>query len=384
MPGDNLAQLLAREWCGFALGFLLDFFPVRFHTPNYMSSEDIVHLVEADEASAGERLDVLLSRSLAEMGLSRSRIQALIKSGAVCIADDGTVLTNASMKVKPGVRVVVRVPPSAPSRIAAAHIPLDILHEDEDLLVLNKPAGRVIHPAPGHFDDTIVNALLAHCGSTLSGVGGVARPGIVHRLDKDTSGLVVVAKNDFAHQHLAAQFAAHGRDGALEREYIAFIWGLPIPSAGRIDVPIARTNAQGGKGSSRTRLRMRAGNQQKGKQAITHYRVTREYGNGTQEGTIVSRLVCRLETGRTHQIRVHLSHLGHPLLGDQLYGAGFKTRAQRLPLQAHEIAGALQRQALHAWKLGFRHPRDEQHLCFESSLPDDLAQLETVLGVVAS
>ncbi|MCY4031969.1 MAG: RluA family pseudouridine synthase [Hyphomicrobiales bacterium] len=349
-----------------------------------MPSKEIVHTVEAGETDANERLDVLLSRSLAEEGLSRNRIQALIKAGAVCDTDAGTVLMDANIKIKPGVRIVVRVPPSAPSDIAAAHIPLDILHEDDDLLVLNKPAGRVIHPAPGHRDDTIVNALLAHCGSTLSGVGGVARPGIVHRLDKDTSGLIVVAKNDFAHRHLAAQFAAHGRDGALEREYIAFIWGLPIPNAGRIDAPIARANARGGKSSPRARLRMRAGRGQNGKQAVTHYQVTQGYGDGTQDGTLVSRLLCRLETGRTHQIRAHLSHFGHPLLGDHLYGAGFKTRAQRLPPQAREIAAALQRQALHAWKLGFLHPKTDEHIRFEAPLPDDLARLEAALGAIAS
>ena len=349
-----------------------------------MSSEETVHTIEVGEAHAGDRLDVLLSRSLAEAGLSRNRIQALIKAEAVCNTDTGAVLTDASIKIKPGVRIVVRVPPSAPSDIAAAHISLDILHEDDDLLVLNKPAGRVIHPAPGHRDDTIVNALLAHCGSTLSGVGGVARPGIVHRLDKDTSGLIVVAKNDSAHQHLAAQFAAHGRDGALEREYIAFIWGLPIPNAGRIDVPIARANARGGKSSPRARLRMRAGGRQNGKRAVTHYQVTQGYGDGTQDGTLVSRLLCRLETGRTHQIRAHLSHFGHPLLGDCLYGAGFKTRAQRLPPQAREITIALQRQALHAWKLGFLHPKNDKHLRFEVPLPDDLARLEDALGAIAS
>ena len=349
-----------------------------------MPSKEIVHTVEASETHANERLDVLLSRSLAEEGLSRNRIQALIRAGAVCDTGAGAILTDANTKIKPGVRIAVRVPPSAPSDIAVAHIPLDILHEDEDLLVLNKPAGRVIHPAPGHRDDTIVNALLAHCGSTLSGVGGVARPGIVHRLDKDTSGLIVVAKNDFTHRHLADQFAAHGRDGALEREYIAFIWGLPIPNAGRIDVPIARANARGGRNSPRARLRMRAGEGQNGKQAVTHYQVTRNYGDGTQDGTLVSRLLCRLETGRTHQIRAHLSHFGHPLLGDHLYGAGFKTRAQRLPLRAREITLALQRQALHAWKLGFLHPKNDEHIRFEAPLPDDLARLEAALDAIAS
>lgn len=374
-------QLLARERIG--VGVCLDFFSTGFHTSDYMSSKEIVHNVEASEIHANDRLDILLSRSLAEAGLSRNRIQALIKAGAVFDTDTGAVLTDANIRVKPGVRIVVHVPPSAPSDVSVAHIPLDILHEDEDLLVLNKPAGRVIHPAPGHHDDTIVNALLAHCGSTLSGIGGVARPGIVHRLDKDTSGLIVVAKNDFAHRHLAAQFAAHGRDGALEREYIVFTWGLPIPNAGRIDVPIARANARGGKNSPRARLRMRAGGGQNSKQAVTHYQVTRSYGDGTQKGTLVSRLLCRLETGRTHQIRAHLSHFGHPLLGDHLYGAGFKTRAQRLPPQAREITAALQRQALHAWKLGFLHPKNGEHIRFEVPLPDDLARLEAALDAIA-
>ena len=362
-----------------------------------MSPQDGVHIVAdadsdaadaADAADAsdvntvgGERLDRFLGRKLAAAGLSRTRIQSLIRAGAVSERDSGDIVTDAGRKIKTGTAFRVCVPAPMPSHIAAQEIPLSILHEDESLLVLDKPAGLAVHPAPGQRRDTLVNALLAHCGATLSGIGGVVRPGIVHRLDKDTSGLLVVAKTDGAHQALARQFAAHGRDDALQREYVALVWGRPVPDAGRLDAPIGRA-------SGRARLRMRASPRRGGREAVTRYRITRKYAAGAADGTgddgIVSRLLCRLETGRTHQIRVHLSHIGHPLLGDALYGAGFRSSVLRLPSPVRETVAALQRQALHAWRLGFRHPQSGEPMHFESPLPPDLRRVEAALASLDS
>ena len=329
---------------------------------------------EAADASGGERLDRFLSRNLAAAGLSRNRIQALIRAGAVSERGSGDIVTDVGKKIKADAGFFVRVPPPLPSHLAAQEIPLSILYEDESLLVLDKPAGQAVHPAPGHHRDTLVNALLAHCGETLSGIGGVVRPGIVHRLDKDTSGLLVVAKNDGAHRALARQFAAHGRDGALQREYVALVWGKPVPDAGRLDLPIGRG------GGGRARVRMCASPVRGGKPAVTCYRVACNYALRPGEDAIASRLFCRLETGRTHQIRVHFSHIGHPLLGDPLYGTGFRTRARCLPSPAQETVLALRRQALHAWRLGFRHPENGEVMCFESPVPQDLRRVEAALN----
>jgi 23S rRNA pseudouridine1911/1915/1917 synthase len=227
-----------------------------------------------------------------------------------------------------------------------------------DLIVIDKPAGLVVHPAPGNPDQTLVNALIAHCGASLSGIGGVARPGIVHRLDKDTSGLMIAAKTDLAHQGLAEQFQAHGRDGRLVRAYQAFVWGMPAPAAGRIEAPIGR-NPKNRKAFAVTRS---------GKPAITHYKTLAGLGPA-------SLVECRLETGRTHQIRVHMAHLGHPLLGDPVYG-GRRTGAGAA---ARVLAKSLGRQALHAAELGFIHPRSGKRLLFKSALPKDLALLRRSL-----
>ena len=344
---------------------------------------DSVHIVAADEtgdaaeASAAERLDHLLSRRLAEAGLSRSRIQALIRAGAVSEQASGDIVADPSRKVKPGASFAVRVPAPAPSHLDAQKLPLHILYEDDSLLVLDKPAGQAVHPAPGHRRDTLVNALLAHCGASLSGIGGVARPGIVHRLDKHTSGLLVVAKHDSAHRALAQQFAAHGRDGALQRQYIALVWGRPVPDVGRIDLPIGRGSGRGG---SRARLRMSAAPARGGKPAVTRYQVVQKYAAASAEEPVASRLSCCLETGRTHQIRAHLSHIGHPLLGDPLYGAGFRTRIQRLPEAAAGVVAGLRRQALHACVLGFQHPESGEPLRFQSPLPADLERVAAALA----
>jgi 23S rRNA pseudouridine1911/1915/1917 synthase len=314
----------------------------------------------------GERLDRALARHFGE--LSRARLQALIREGAVRLGD--LPVTDPSLKLRGGETVIVTVPEPLPSTPLPQAIPLAIVHEDKDLIVIDKPAGLVVHPAPGHAEGTLVNALIAHCGESLSGIGGVRRPGIVHRLDKETSGLMVVAKNDKAHRGLAAQFADHGREGALEREYQAFIWGRPRGDSLRVDRPIGR--------DPRHRQRMAALAEGRGKEAVTHLHVEQVYPPGKAE-PLASRVRCRLETGRTHQIRVHLASLGHPLIGDPLYGGGFKTKANKLDAAGREALRTLGRQALHAAILGFSHPVTGEHLRFESDLPPDMGALEHAL-----
>jgi 23S rRNA pseudouridine1911/1915/1917 synthase len=249
-------------------------------------------------------------------------------------------------------------------------IPLFVVHEDADLIVINKPAGLVVHPAAGHATGTLVNALLAHCGDSLSGIGGVRRPGIVHRLDKDTSGLIVAAKNDRTHRALQEQFADHGRSGPLRRMYVAFAWGVPGSPAFSIDAPIDR--------SAVNREKMAVVGKGRGREAITHVALAQAYA-GVDGRPLVARLACRLETGRTHQIRVHLAHHGYPLLGDEVYGAGFRTKAGLLGEPARQALAALGRQALHAAELGFRHPGSGETLLFSSELPHDMAMLQAAL-----
>ncbi len=310
-----------------------------------------------------ERLD----RALAQLwpDLSRSRLQALIREGQVTLED--AAIGDPSAKVVGGQRVAVTVPPPRPAEPEPEARDLAIVYEDDDLIVIDKPAGLVVHPGAGNDSGTLVNALLAHCGASLSGIGGVARPGIVHRLDKDTTGLMVVAKTDLAHQDLSAQFADHGRTGPLERAYLALVWGLPAPATGTIDAALAR--------SERNREKIVVVREGRGRHAITHYRL--EAALGAQEPVGLVR--CRLETGRTHQIRVHLAHRGHPLLGDAVYGAAFRTKANRLGAEARAALDALGRQALHAALLGFRHPRTGESLRFESPPPADMAQLIAAL-----
>ena len=326
------------------------------------------------ELSPGGSADVLtatveqpgrLDRVLAGVfpGHSRARFQKLIAEGAVTV--DGAVISDAALKLRADQVVQVRVPPPVAAEPAAEDIALDVAFEDKHVIVINKPVGLVVHPAPGHDGGTLVNALLAHCGSTLSGIGGVKRPGIVHRLDKDTSGLLVVAKSDAAHHSLSEQFAAHGRDGRLQREYLAFVWGVPERPAGTIVTGIGRhpTNRQKQAVSKRPDAR----------EAITHYEVLERYG------TAASLLRCRLETGRTHQIRVHMAHIGHPLLGDGVYGGSHKTARARLTPAAQEALNALIGQALHAAVLGFEHPVSGKPLRFEAPLPTALSHLQQEL-----
>jgi 23S rRNA pseudouridine1911/1915/1917 synthase len=313
----------------------------------------------ADEAAAGERLDRWLAASL--QAVSRSRVKALVEAGQVRLA--GATITDPSWRVKPGQRFEVTLPEPEAASPEPESVPLAILYEDEDLVVLDKPAGMAVHPAPGSPAGTLVNALIAHCGDSLSGIGGVKRPGIVHRLDKDTTGIMVVAKTDAAHQHLSRQFA----ERAVERAYLALVWGVPNPLQGSIAGAIGR--------DPRDRKRM-AVVEGHGKPAETLYAVRRAYG------LAAALLSCRLKTGRTHQIRVHLASIGHPLVGDATYGRMTQARLDRLPPGAREPVRAFPRQALHAELLGFEHPSTGKPLRFQTPPPPDLAQLLTNLELL--
>jgi 23S rRNA pseudouridine1911/1915/1917 synthase len=313
------------------------------------------------------RLDRLLAQALPE--LSRTRIQALIKAGKVTVG--GLSVRDANIRLASGIEVTLEVPPPVAAEPAGETIPLVVVYEDDELIVIDKPAGLVVHPAAGHSGGTLVNALIAHCGTSLSGIGGVERPGIVHRLDKDTSGLMVAAKTDRAHKGLSDQFADHGRTGPLDRAYIAVVWQASFVTSGTVDAPLDR--------DPRNREKMSVTKPGRGREAITHWRVMERFGPQTKP--IASLVECRLETGRTHQIRVHMAHIGNPLLGDPVYGAGFRSKAVHLPEQAREALTALNRQALHAARLAFEHPVTGETLEFDSAPPEDLAQLIEALRV---
>ncbi|MBL8574830.1 MAG: RluA family pseudouridine synthase [Hyphomicrobiaceae bacterium] len=329
--------------------------------------------VEAEAPS--ERIDAYLARRLAEVqpegtAPSRSQLKRLIETGQVRV--DGAVIDDASRKVGPGRVIEVITPPPVEATPQPEPIPLVVVYEDEHLLVIDKPTGLVVHPGAGNWTGTLVNALLHHCGATLSGIGGVLRPGIVHRLDKDTTGLMVVAKSDRAHRGLSEQFADHGRTGPLERAYQAVVWGMPRQHTGTLESQIGR--------DPRARERQ-AVVKTGGKLAITHYEVLEHFG-GDGDAALASLVACHLETGRTHQIRVHMAAMRHPLLGDADYGAGFNTKipklAARSPAAASALA-ALRRQALHAGLLAFEHPVGKKLMRFESELPADMAALVDAL-----
>lgn len=325
------------------------------------------HALEAADTDAGLRLDRFLANHLS--GLSRARIQTLIRQGNV-EGPEG-VLTDAAMKMTPGRHVRITIPDPEPAGPLPEPLPLSVVYEDKHLIVIDKPAGLVVHPAAGHAQGTLVNALIAHCGDELSGIGGVKRPGIVHRLDKDTSGLLVVAKTDAAHQGLAAQFASHGADGRLVRAYEAFIWGVPSRLIGTIDANLGRSP------TNRTRMSVVRGDH--GRRAVTHFEVAESF-IGPDEKALSSRLRIALETGRTHQIRVHLAHIGHPVMGDPVYGTGFKSSTRRLPENAAKALENLGRQALHAAELGFEHPVTGRPLHFTSPRPPDIQALYDALN----
>jgi 23S rRNA pseudouridine1911/1915/1917 synthase len=318
---------------------------------------------------AGDEGSVRLDRVLAVRSpeLSRSRLKSLILAGRVAIKTrpaGATPVRDPAYHVAAGDTITIDVPPAVAAEPAGEDIALDIVFEDDDIIVIDKPKGLVVHPAAGHETGTLVNALIAHCGSSLSGIGGVRRPGIVHRLDKDTTGLMVVAKNDQAHQSLTAQFADHGRTGAMRRGYLAFAWGVPNRKAGTIDGPIDRHP------HAREKMAVREG----GREAITHWELQETF-NGRDGKPAIALLACQLETGRTHQIRVHLAHIGHPLLGDDVYGPHFKTKANTLAQPAQAALLDLRRQALHAYLLVLEHPRTGAIFEWNSDLPADLTRL---------
>ena len=320
-------------------------------------------VVIADEET-GERLDRVLAARIP--ALSRTRLKALILAGEVAV--DGRTIRDPGQRVNRGDTVTVALPAPEPAGPAGENIPLTVVYEDDELIVIDKPKGLVVHPAAGHWTGTLVNALISHCGASLSGIGGVKRPGIVHRLDKDTTGLMVVAKTDRAHQGLAEQFADHGRLGPLQRGYLALVWGAPDRPKGTVDAPLDR----------HPRARDKRAVRADGRPAVTHWQVLERYP-GRDGKPVASLLACRLDTGRTHQIRVHLAHIGHPLLGDATYGTGFKTKASRLGPPAQEALAALGRQALHAYLLGFKHPTTGETLLFRAEMPNDLALLRQEL-----
>ena len=347
-------------------------------SPSHKAQKSVV--IAAEEA--GGRLDRVLAARIAE--LSRSRLKALIEAGAVVV--DGRTIRDPSHRVNAGAAIVLDEPQPQPAAPQPEAIPLKIVYEDDDIIVIDKPKDLVVHPAAGHWTGTLVNALIAHCGASLSGIGGERRPGIVHRLDKDTTGLMIVAKNDRAHRSLAAQFASHGRDGEpFERGYLAFVWGAPGRPHGTIDRPIDRSPR------ARDQMAVREG----GRDAVTHWQVLERFGgggsrrgggrakssgeSGGQRDAVASLLACRLETGRTHQIRVHLASIGHPLMGDLTYGSGFRTKSALLPPAAQAALRDLGRQALHAYLLAVKHPSSGEILRFRSELPPDLARLHAEL-----
>ena len=311
-----------------------------------------INLEPVLEEESGLRLDLFLSKRCED--LSRSRIQQLLKEGHV-IKENSDLKLTAKTAVKSGDQFSIHVPEAEDLDIIAEDIPLEILYEDNDLIVINKPAGMVVHPAPGHSKGTLVNALLSHCAESLSGIGGIKRPGIVHRLDKDTSGLIVIAKNDDAHHKLSAQFSK--RD--LSRVYYALVWGVPSPQIGQIETQMGRHKTD--------RMRM-AVLKSGGKEAITDYEVVKNFKNQA------SLIECHLQTGRTHQIRVHMSHIGTPLVGDPTYNAN--RRPLTVPIaDVTKILNAFPRQALHAAELHFIHPSTKEEMSFESDLPEDFRQL---------
>jgi len=344
-----------------------------------MTTRSIV--AAADDA--GVRLDRVLATHVAE--LSRSRLKALIEAGAVAVG--GRTIRDPSHRVNSGDAIALDVPPPEPAKPAPEAIPLKVVYEDDDIIVIDKPANMVVHPAAGHQTGTLVNALIAHCGASLSGIGGERRPGIVHRLDKDTSGLMVAAKNDRAHRRLAAQFASHGRDGdGFERGYLAFVWGVPERPQGTINRPIDRAPR------ARDHMAVREG----GREAVTHWQALERYagsaglphggqrvGRGARAAKpaepVASLLACRLETGRTHQIRVHLASIGHPVMGDPTYGTGFRTKSALLTTNAQAALANLGRQALHAYLLSIKQPSSGEILRFRSELPPDLTRLHNEL-----
>jgi len=331
-------------------------------------TDETIETIKIAAEEQGQRLDRVLTARIP--ALSRSRLKALILDGQVTIQGviAARTIRDPAIHVKSGDTVTVTLPAPEQPKPAGEPIPLNVVYEDEALIVINKPKGLVVHPAAGHAKGTLVNALIAHCGDSLSGIGGVKRPGIVHRLDKDTTGLMVVAKTDIAHRGLSAQFANKSESG-IERGYLAIVWGAPSRAKGTIDAPLDRHP------QARDKRAVREG----GRPAVTHWHVLERF-TGSDGKPVASLLACTLETGRTHQIRVHLAHIGHPILGDASYGAGFRTKASRLSPAARAALEGLGRQALHAYLLAIEHPQTGKSLLFQSELPGDLRRLRSALA----
>jgi 23S rRNA pseudouridine1911/1915/1917 synthase len=326
-------------------------------------TDTVTETVTIAAGEAGLRLDRVLAAHIAT--ISRSRLKALVLAGQVKIA--ARTIRDPAASVNSGDIVTVTLPPPENATPEGEAIPLNIVYEDDEIIVIDKPRGLVVHPAAGHASGTLVNALIAHCGASLSGIGGVKRPGIVHRLDKDTTGLMVVAKTDKAHRALSKQFAEK-TEGPLKRGYLALVWGAPDRPKGTIDASLGR----------HAHARDKQAVRKSGRPAVTHWHLLERFP-GPDGKPVASLLACTLETGRTHQIRVHLAHIGHPILGDATYGTGFKTKARRLGPQARAALEALGRQALHAYLLAIEHPETGDALEFRSELPGDLRRLRGAL-----
>lgn len=314
-------------------------------------------IIKIDNENAGMRIDKAISMHIDD--LSRTRIVQLIEEN--CLTQNGNIINTAKTKTKIGEEYCLTIPAPKEATPIAQDIPLDILYEDEYLIVINKQAGLVVHPGAGNADGTLVNALLYHCKDSLSGIGGVERPGIVHRLDAETSGVMVIAKSDIAHMHLASQFANRTNN----RSYFAFVWGVPVPMVGKIEANIGR--------HPKNRLKMAVLNNDRGRYALTHYKCLKTYGD-----MAVAKVECKLATGRTHQIRVHMAHKGHALLGDPLYGIRNPLK-NVLEDESWLAAKQFKRQALHAATLGFIHPINEEEMLFTTDLPTDMAELQQKL-----
>ena len=330
--------------------------------PLISNIEEESHALVVSDDKKGMRLDAFLAAHHTDF--SRTRFKDLIKAGQVTV--NGVEEKSPNHRLSVGDQVICVLPEPEDPVPKGEDIPLAIVYEDEHLIVVDKSADMVVHPAVGNWTGTLVNALIHHCGDSLSGVGGVRRPGIVHRLDKETSGLMVIAKNDKAHKGLAAQFADHGRTGPLKREYKALLWHNPPQPLGTVQTEIGRSN--------NNRVKM-AVVKQGGREAITHYKVLEMFGPKDGEARLASLVACRLETGRTHQIRVHMTHLGCPLVGDPVYGTGFATKVSTFRDDVRKTVSKFKRQALHAYLLSFEHPVSGEAMAFESELPGDLERL---------
>ncbi len=307
------------------------------------------------------RLDQFLKKNI--IHLSRTRIKKLIVDGFLKV--NNRIIMDPSYNVRENDICILEIPEAIKAKPIGEKIDLEIIYEDNDLIVINKQKGLVVHPAPGNPNKTLVNALINHCGNSLSGIGGEKRPGIVHRLDKDTSGLLVVAKNDRSHNGLASQFKNHGKDGKLIRAYKALIWGIPTFSSGKISTFIGRSDR------NRKKMMVIKNEKYKSKEAITNWKVL-----GKNSENNITLIECKLETGRTHQIRVHLDYISHPILGDPLYGQGYKTRINKLePNIKFLVEKHGNTQALHAYKLGFKHPITNENLIFETDPPENMKKI---------